>query len=461
MTYKIFIYTFLLLILSTGIGFGQIETPPEGGEPKDFTFPPVETMTLDNGLQVSLVPYGNLPRAVVRAVMRIGNINEQENEVWLADLTAEMLKEGTTSLTAAEIARKAAGFGGEISVSTGMDQSWAGGEVLGEFTSDMIYLIADILINPSFPEKEFGRLKNDYLRNLSIAKTQPQQLASEKFLKVLYGNHPYGRLFPTEEMLRNYSLDQIKKFYEENYGAVRTHLYVAGKFDQKAVKEAIRSAFSDWKKGNEPVAKPAQAKSERKIYLVNRSEAPQSTIYIGIPVEDPSHEDYTDLRVMNTLLGGYFSSRITANIREDKGYTYSPHSYISSHYRDAYWIQVADVSTEVTGASIREIFYEIDRLKEEKPSESELNCVQNYMAGTFVLRNSNRSGIINQLAFINLHGLSKEYLDNYIQNIYTVNPQDIRDIAKKYLQEDRMTIVIVGDEKKIPAQVKEFAEIQY
>ncbi len=459
MSNKIFLYTFILLWTIAGSVLPQKETPPEGGQPRDFIFPAVHTVTLENGLEASLVPYGNMPQTVVRAIIRVGNIDETENQVWLADITAELLKEGTTTLSAGDIARKAAGFGGEISVSTGMDQSWIGGEVLGEFTADMIHLLADILQNPLLPEKEFDRLKKDYLRNLSIAKTQPQQLASEKFLKVLYGNHPYGRMFPTEEMLQGYSLDQAKNFYAENYGALRTHLYIVGKFNQPDAEKAIRAAFSSWKKGEAPLVKPAHPESERKIYLVDRPQAPQSTLYIGIPVADPSEKDYNVLKVMNTLLGGYFSSRITSNIREDKGYTYSPHSYISSHYRDAYWLQVADVSTEVTGASLKEIFYEIDRLQNEAPTESELRGVQNYMAGRFILGNSDRSGIVNQLAFVNLHGLSKDYLDNYIGNIYSVTPEQIQKAAQKYLQDDKMTIVIVGDQKKVPPQVKQFARI--
>jgi zinc protease len=396
---------------------------------------------------------------VVRVYLRVGNIDENSREVWMADLTGEMLKEGTSTLSATDIAKKAAGYGGQVNVSTGLDRSWVGGEVLSDFTPDMVKLLADIIKNPAFPEKEFERIKKDYLRNLSIAKAEPQNLAREKFVDVLYDDHPYGRMFPTEDMLKNYTVDEVRNFYKNNYGAVRAHIYIVGKFNSDEVAESIRSSFSDWLHGPEPVEKTPQPESERKIYLINRPGAPQSTIYMGLPVIGPTNPDYMPLVVTNALLGGFFSSRVTANIREDKGYTYSPRSSVNTHYHDAYWLQVADVSTNVTGASLKEIFYEIDRLQNEAPEETELRGVQNYLAGRFNLSNSSRNGIVNQLAFINLQGLGRTYLTDYIKNIYTVTPQQVQEMTQKYIRDGNMTIVIVGDKKEVTPQVKRFAPI--
>ncbi len=442
-------------------GYCQKEVPPPGGEPKDFNLPPIQKISLDNGLQASMVSYGDIPQAVVRVYLRVGNIDENADEVWLADLTGEMLKEGTTDLSATEIAKKVAGYGGQVNVSTGVDQSWIGGEVLSEFTPQMVKLLADIIKNPAFPEKEFDRVKKDFMRNLSIARAEPQNLAREKFLKVLYDNHPYGRMFPSEDMLKNYKLDEVQNFYKNNYGALRAHIFVSGKFNRDEVEESIRSSFSDWFKGPEPLEKTPHPESQRKIYLVNRLGAPQSTIYMGLPVIGPTDPDYVPLKVTNALLGGFFSSRITANIREDKGYTYSPRSSVDTHYHDAYWLQVADVSTNVTGASLKEIFYEIDRLQNEAPTEDELKGVQNYLAGRFILSNSSRTGIVNQLAFISLQELGQNYLTDYIKNIYAVTPQQVQEMTQKYIQDGKMTIVIVGDPKEVPPQVKRFAKIEY
>ena len=458
---SLYILILIINIFLTGNLFSQKEQPPQGSQPKDFVLPAVQKSALDNGMQVILVPYGDLPKALVRVVLQVGNLNETAQETWLADLTADLLKEGTSSLDASAIAQRAASMGGAINVSTGADLSWVGGEVLSEFTPELIELLADILQNPVFPAKEFDRLKKDYVRNLSMAKAEPEQLAQEKFLQILYPDHPYGRMFPSEEMLTGYNLEQVKDFYNKNFGAARASIYVVGRFNQPRVEKAIQAAFSSWPKGSEPFRQVPSPVSQRKIYLVDRPQAPQSTIYIGLPVIDPTHPDYFPLQVTNMILGGYFSSRITSNIREDKGYTYSPNSSITNTYRSAYWVQVADVGTEVTGASIKEILYEIDRLQQEAVPGEELKSAQNYMAGIFVLRNSARAGIVNQLSFIDFHGLPADYLTSYVKNVHAVTPEDIQRMANTYLKDQEMAIVIVGDKQKVPAQVKSYAEIIY
>jgi predicted Zn-dependent peptidase len=182
----------------------------------------------------------------------------------------------------------------------------------------------------------------------------------------------------------------------------------------------------------------------------------QSTLIVGMPVIDPSQPDYVPLVVTNTLLGGYFSSRMTANLREQKGYTYSPFSQLSSRRRDTYWAQNADVTTAVTGPSLKEIFGEIDRLQAEPPTAQELQAVKNYAAGTFVLNNSTRGGIINQLEFVDLHDLPETYLRDYVSRVNAVTPAAVQQMAQKYISDDKATIVVVGDRKTIEEQVKPY-----
>ncbi|MGH7455228.1 MAG: M16 family metallopeptidase, partial [bacterium] len=313
----------------------------------------------------------------------------------------------------------------------------------------------DMARNPLLPESELPRLKKDRLRQLSIQKTQPQQITLEKFRQVMYGDHAYGRIFPTEAMIESFTIDKVRGFYDANFGAARTRLYVAGRFDAGATSAAIREAFGDWQKGPDPLIDIPKPVTQRSVHMVDRPDAAQSTIFLGLPVVDPSNQDYMKLLVTNTLLGGFFSSRVTANIREDKGYTYSPGSSISSRYRDAYWVQTADVTTDVTGPALKEIFYEINRLQSEAPSEEELRGVQNYLAGVFVLQNSSRGGIIGQLAFVNLHGLDDSYLTEYVKNVFAVTPADVQRMAQTYLRDEEMTLAITGDVKKIKKQVED------
>jgi len=163
--------------------------------------------------------------------------------------------------------------------------------------------------------------------------------------------------------------------------------------------------------------------------------------------------------VANALLGGSFGSRITSNIREQKGYTYSPFSQVSIRFRDAYWVEIADVTTAVTGPSLKEIFYEIDRLRNEPPSADELQGIKNYLAGIFVISNSSRQGIINQLALLDLHRLDDRFLTSFVQNVLAVTPKDVQRIAQTYITPDKMTIIVVGDKAKVAEQISAFGEV--
>jgi zinc protease len=450
----------LLLLLSLPVtARAQQETPPEGGQPKDFVLPAKTKLKLDNGLAVTLVQYGMVPKVTIQAMVRSGNINEAENELWLADLTGDMMKEGTVTLSAEELATKVAGMGGSLSINVGPDQTSIGGSVLTEFGPGFVALLADVMEHPRFPESELARVKNDKVRELTIDLTDPSQVASARFAKALYPDHPYGRIFPTENMLRGYTINQVKTFYNGNFGALRTHIYVVGKFDEEKIVEAIRKGFSEWARGPEPLMNVPKPVSKREIHLIDRPDAPQSTVILGLPVPNPSDPDYKALLVTDALLGGSFASRITTNIREEKGYTYSPRSSVSTRYRDAYWREFASVTTSVTGPSLKEIFYEIDRLQKSPPSAEELKGIQNYLAGIFVIRNSTPGGIIGQLAFLDLHGLPDSYFQDYVKDIYAVTPAQVQEITVKYLRPQEMTIVIAGDKKKIEKQIAPFGKI--
>jgi predicted Zn-dependent peptidase len=447
------------VLTSTSPLSAEKQTPPPGGEPKGFELPAKTDFELENGLKATMVPYGALPKVTVRIVVRVGNLNEAADEIWLSDLANRMLSEGTTSRSATELAAAVASMGGELEINTGLDTTFIQSDVLSEFAADLIEVLTDVVRNPALPEAEVARLQGDMVRELTIAKSRPQTLADERFYARLYGDHPYGRLFPSEEMLRGYGIERIREFHQTNFGARRSHVYVVGRFDPAGVEQAIRDNLGDWQPGPEPLINPPTMQSSRAVHLIDRPDAPQSTLRIGLPVIDPSHDDYMPLVVTNTLLGGYFSSRVTTNIREEKGYTYSPYSAVSVRYGAAHWVQNADVATEVTGASLTEIFKEIDGLRAAAPASAELAAVQNYRAGIFVLQNSIRGGIINQLSFVDLHRLDPSYLTNYVENVYAVTPDKVREIADKYFRSDEMTIVVVGDRARVSSQVATFGSI--
>jgi predicted Zn-dependent peptidase len=458
---KTFLHGFLLAVVALTLAvaapaFAAQQTPPPGGPMKPFKVPPHEDFTLPNGMKVTLIPYGDVPKVTVDVIVRSGSINEGENQVWLSEITGNLMKEGTKALSAEQVAQQAAGMGGAISISVGADQTQIESDALSEFGPALVALLADVTRNPLLPESELPRLKKDAVRKLTISLSKPDNVAQQRYVKLIYPDHPYGRLYPTEEMLNGYSIDDVRKFYSTNFGAARTHVYVAGKFDSAAVRKAITDSFSQWPRNTEAKIDIPKSSPGHAFDFTDKPGAVQSTVYVGLPVLNPSDSDYIPFLVMNALLGGSFGSRITSNIRENKGYTYSPFSAVSAHYRDANWAESADVTTNVTGPSLKEIFFEINRLANEPPSEAELKGIQEYMSGIFVLRNSSRQGIINQLNFVELQGLGDQYLQTYVQKLNAVTPEEISAAVKKYLVPGQMKIVVVGDKEKIADQLKPY-----
>jgi predicted Zn-dependent peptidase len=432
----------------------QKELPPVGGKAKDFKLSEKKVQTYANGLKSTLVPYGQLPKATISLVIKTGNIHEGPNQVWLADLTGRLLREGTATMNFAALAKKAAMMGGSINVSVGSTQTTIAGSVLSEYAPDFIKLITDLVMQPAFPASELDRLKGDFKRRLVTQKAVPQAQAQEQFMQAVYKDHPYGRLFPTEEMLNSYTLQMVKDFYNANFGAKRSVLYVVGKFDEKAVSAAIASGLTKWKAGPDVSYPPVQAHPVSDTLIIDRKGAPQTTVMVGLPVITPDNKDYVPLMVTNSLLGGSFGSRITSNIRENKGYTYSPSSAVQNQKGSSLWIEQADITSEHTVDALMEIEKEIKRLQVEAPKEDELQGIQNYMAGIFVLQNSTPQGIIGQLNFLDLYGLDDSYLNNYVKNIYKVTPQIVSQIVRNYIQYDKMAKVMVGDKTAIQQQVE-------
>lgn len=452
---------FVWCVVAVGVvvtpALGQKQTPPAGGAPKAFTVPAHETYALANGMKVTLVPYGNIPKVTVSLALRGGNIDEAQEQLGVADITGELLKEGTTTLGSKEVAEAAARMGSTLAVTVGADETTATMDVLSESGPAAVKLLADVVEHPLLPESELARLKTNMLRQIAVAKTQPGQIALARFRKLMYRDHPYGDVLPTEETVNKLTIEDAKKFYAANYGAARAHLYVAGKFDAAVVKKAIAENFSGWAKGAGPTEKAPSPKTQRILDVTDRPGAPQSTLYMGLPVADPTSPDNVRLIVTNALLGGSFASRITANIREQKGYTYSPRSQVSSRYHDAYWVEVADVTTKDTGASLKEIIGEITRLQKEAPGVDELKGIQSYLSGVFVIQNSTRQALIVQLRFVDLQGLGEDYLKTYVQRVNGVTPDEVKDTTTKYIKPELMTIVVVGDKARISEQLAPYA----
>jgi predicted Zn-dependent peptidase len=410
-------------------------------------------------MKLTLVPWGRVPKAAIELELRSGVIDEGPDDVSLSQVTTDMLLEGTTTRSPQDVSRQAAEMGGSLYANGGAETVSVGGEVLSEHAAGFVALIADVVRNPRFAEDDFRRTVDKHVRDNAIALSQPGTQAQKRFREITYGNHPFARSFPAEQVLRGFTVARARAFHSRNFGARRAHIYVSGVFDARAVERAVRDAFGDWSAGAAPTENPPTPVAKRQLDLTDRPGSVQSSIWMGLPVADPRSPDWVKMNVTDALLGGAFGSRITSNIREDKGYTYSPFSFLWTRKGSSLWVEVADVTTNVTGPSLSEIFKEMSRLRAEAPPADELTGIKNNLAGIFTIQNSSRTGLIGQLQFADLHGLGDDYIKGYVRNVLAVTPEDVRATAQAHLDPARVSIAIVGDRKAVEPQLGQFRPI--
>jgi len=448
----------LLSLASASAAFAT-EAPPAPGTPRDFALPEKTSFVLDNGMKVTMVPFGQLPKVTMVLRVRTGNLNEEGN-TWLADVTGALMQEGTTSLDAKALNRKAAELGGSVGISVGAETTSVSISSLSDMEGDAIALLADVVRNPALPEDELDRIKADFIRDLSISRVRPQGMAAVAFNARLYGDHPFAEVFPTEEQLLGYGIDDVRRYYGRNFGAKRSHLFVSGLFDPAAMRAAVERNFADWAAGPGDYIDIPDPTRTASLQVIDRPGAPQSTIVVGIPVIGVVDPDYSQLMMANDILGGAgFLSRLFQNLREDKGYTYGASTGTSNNYRSAVWQFSADVATEATGPALTEFFRELHRIKTQPPSAEEMQRIRGYRGGIFVLANASRGGIISTLGFMDFHGLPDTYLTEYLSRLGRVTAAEVNAMATSQWPVDGMTIVVVGDRSVIDGQLARVEEL--
>jgi len=415
---------------------------------------------LPNGLKVTLVPYGSVPKVTVDLAVPASVAEEAANEVWLSQVTGALMNDGTTRRTAERVADEAAAMGGSIQVWNDEVFTWVSGAALAEHAPALIHLVADVTLHPRLAEAGLSRAKADKEQSMAVAQSRAYQIGWTAFRNQLYGDQTYGHEFPTEAMLVGYTSDNVKQFYARNFGAMRSHLYVVGRFDVASTESAIRRAFAGWARGTAaPTIHVDQLEGGRSVTLIDRPNAVQSSIVMGLRIPPPSDSDHAAFEVTDALLAGNWASRITSNIREQKGYAYSPGSLINSFRGESFWSEQADVATTVTGAALNEIIAEMNRLRAEAPSEKELASIKANLIGGFVRQFGTQAGVIGELSFVDIQGLRDDYLASKVRRILAVTPETVRRIARTYLDPDRMTIVVVGDKRTVDSQLAPFRAV--
>ncbi len=436
-----------------------LEAPPPLSAPHPFELPSKVDYELANGLTVTLVPFSTIPKATILIDANTGYVADQD-PAGLSALVAELLKEGAGSHTGQQLASLFADMGGALSVTANLNDLTFETSILSERIPRALGLMADVLRRPTLPADALPRLKKDLTRTIAIQRAQAGSIASEAFARILWGPGPFGHDYPSDSEIAALTHEQVRHYLLHRLGARRTHIYIAGQFDQSAVENALRIHFGTWSAGSPPEVNVPHSMGTRTITLIDRPGAAQSTILMGLPVTDVTHEHFTDLSVANSLLGGSLLSRLNQNLREAKGYTYGANSQLTPYHGLSTWTISSDVNTPDTAAALHEIFIEMSRLTSELSASEELQRIKNYRAGHFVLSASSRTSLLGQLQFIDQHQLPDDWLTHYVVRTNAVTPTQVLDAAHAAWSPETMTLVIVGDLAKIRAPLQALQELQ-
>jgi predicted Zn-dependent peptidase len=428
--------------------------PKEKPDPK-LTLPAVQRRKLSNGLEVLVVEHHELPVVSMNLVMKMGAAGDPASKAGLASLTADMLDEGTTTRDALQISDQLARIGSSVGIAAGWDSTTASLRTLTRHLDRALEIYADVVTNPAFPDKELQRLRAQRLAGLRQQRDDPNSVAGLVFQTVLYGrSHPYGHpLAGDETSLKSLSAADVRGFYETFYRPNNSALIVVGDVKPDAVVSKLEKAFANWKSGHVPAVDVSAAPAQREqggIYLVDRPGSVQSVIQIGQVAAPRSSPDYFPLFVMNRILGGASSARINLNLREDKGYTYGASSSFSFRRGAGPFTAAAPVQGFSTKESVMEFMKELRGIRGEMPvSPAELEAAKQAIVRGYPRGFETPDQIANQLELIVTYDLPDTYFNSYIERVQAVTLEDVNRVANRYLQPDRMAVVIVGDRKAI------------
>jgi predicted Zn-dependent peptidase len=417
--------------------------------------------TLSNGMQVVLAESRGFPKISVQLFFRSGNAVVAHSNPGIAGMTATVVRTGTASRTSRQIEEDLRRMGADLGSHAGADTSAISVSGLAEFSRQLLELMADLAQNASFPEDEFERERRQRFEELRIERTTPGFLANERFRRVLFGEHPYAIIAPSEEHVASYRREQLADYYQKHYVPSGSLLAIVGDFAADAMLDEVEKIFGAWKApAADTVAFPAPPRhSGRKVHVVHLPGTVQTQIVLGnlgITRRDP---DWYRVVLANSIYGGAFHSRLVLNIREQKGYTYSPRSGNNALREYGYFTVHAAVRNDVVAATLAEIFYEMDRMRSLPVTTEELESARNYLSGVFSLGVATQDGVLGQLSNVYLERLAENYLETYRARIHELTAADILAAARRHFDSKNSEIVVVGDRDQVFEQAALFGDV--
>jgi predicted Zn-dependent peptidase len=434
--------------------------PPQPGPPPPLNLPQIQKRQLSNGLPVWIVEQHKVPVAQINLVVLSGTAQDPPGKFGIASLTAAMLEEGAGSRSALEIADAVDYLGADISAGSASDSTAVRLHVPVARLAEALPIMADVALRPTFPKDELERQRQQRLTSIIQARDDPGTIAAAGFSRLLYGRgHRYGTpQSGTAETIKTFTTDDLRAFYTSTFRPNNAALIAIGDMTADKVMPLFESSFGTWKpqSSTPPPSEKlpvVEQPATRQIFLIEKPGAPQTQIrigWIGVPRSTP---DYFPLLVLNTLLGGSFSSRLNLNLREKHGYTYGASSSFDMRSSAGPFSAGAAVQTDKTGEALKEFFKELNAILQPVPPD-ELARAKNYVALRFPSGFETTGDVSRRLEDALVYKLPDDYFSKYVQSIQAVTADEVQRVARKYIQPGRFNVVVVGDRQQIEPQIR-------
>jgi predicted Zn-dependent peptidase len=432
--------------------------PPQPGPPAELHLPAIQKQKLSNGLPVWIVELHKVPVAQINLVSFSGTANDPPGKYGLASFTAAMLEEGAGSRSALELADAVDFLGADLGATTSSDASAVRLHVPVARLADALPLMADVALRPTFPKDELERQRQERLTTILQSRDDPPTIAALAFSRILYGKgHRYGTAqMGTAETLKSVTADDLRAYYPSMLRPDNATLLAVGDVKADVLMPLLEKSFGGWKATGKAVSEklpPTEERTARQVFLVDKPGAPQSQIRIGSVGVPRSTPDYFPLIVMNTILGGSFTSRLNNNLREVHGYSYGAGSGFDMRLGAGPFSASAGVQTDKTADALKEFFNELNGILKPVPAE-ELTRAKNYVSLRYPSAFEATGDISRRLEDALVYHLPDDYFSTYVRNIQAVTAADVQRVAQKYIHPDRIVVLVVGDLKTIEPGIR-------
>jgi zinc protease len=418
---------------------------------------------LANGLTILVMEDHRLPTVNVRLVLQgAGALSDSADMPGLAMLTATMLKEGTTTRSSKQIAEEMERLGASIGASApwGSNSANISASGLSDNTGQWLNLAADMILNPTFPSSELNKLKQRMKVQLQQQRSSPFFLMQERFNRAIYGDHPAAITSPTLESLDKITSEMLVKFHREHYLPQNAILGIAGDIKAADLLQML-NGMPPWQATDRKVNEPpsTHAVGERHIYVVDRPGSVQTDVSIGNIAISRTDPDYVSMVVMDRIVGGGASARLFMNLREEHGYTYGAYSQLVARRFAGPWIASGNMRTDATAGAMTEFMNEINRIRDQKVPEKELEESKRSIVASFALSLEDPNQLLDYAMTLKLFGLPADYWDTYPAKIMNTTTEQVQRVARKYVVPENLQIVAVGDATKIKPVLDKYGAV--